>query len=119
VGIRTRKAYQNGDRTGLQELVKEYAQLARLLEEFYLAHKKRWLAENKPFGFEVQDVRIGGLKQRLVHCRERLQSYLDGEISTIEELEEQILPEFDPNIRHNHWGSQVTPGSLTIAYVGR
>lgn len=119
IGLRTRQLYRNGDRAGLQALVEEYGQLTQLLDGFYLAHRERWMRENKPFGFDVQDIRIGGLKQRIAHCRQRLQAYLAGETPAIEELEEQILPEFDPKIRHNHWGSQVTAGSLTMAYVAK
>lgn len=119
IGLRTRKAYQDKDRAALETVTADYGQLLVLLEEFYLALQERWMRENKPFGFDVQDIRIGGLKQRIAHCRQRLQAYLAGETLVIEELEEQILPEFDPKIRHNHWGSQVTAGSLTMAYVAK
>lgn len=119
IGVRTRRAYQSGDRGALETLVEDYRRLSVLLEDFYQAHKNRWFTENKPFGFEVQDVRIGGLKQRIIHCRQRLEAYLAGKTAVIEELEEQILPEFGPDTRHNYWCSQVTPGALGMDYVGR
>lgn len=47
--------------------------------------------ENKPFGFEVQDARLGGLMQRTKGCMERLQAFADSEIKEISELGEDIL----------------------------
>jgi len=96
LGVRTRKLYRNGDMEGLKALIEEYAQVIALLESFYQAHRARWFRDNKPFGFEVQDIRLGGLKQRIIHCKERLGRFVAGEISVIEELEEDILPEYGP-----------------------
>lgn len=96
IGVRTRKVYRSGDKAALEALIADYSKLLELLEAFYRAHKTQWFIENKPHGFDVQDIRIGGLKQRLVSCRERLEQLLAGEISVIEELEEDILPEFSP-----------------------
>lgn len=119
IGLRTRQAYQAGDRPALEALVEDYHRLEQLLEDFYQAHKRRWFLENKPFGFEVQDVRIGGLKQRLSHCAQRLEDYLSGQLSQLEELQEQILPEYPPNTRHNLWCSQVSPGVLGMDHIAR
>ena len=55
------------------------------------AVRDQWYAENKGQGFEVQDVRLGGLRQRLDTCRDRLEHYLAGDIDTIEELDEPLL----------------------------
>lgn len=119
LGIRTRRAYAAHDTAALAALISDYDLALALLEDFYQAHKARWFTENKPFGFEVQDVRIGGLKQRLIHCRERLQDCLSGKCPVIGELEEPILPEFAPAARHNYWCSQVTAGALGMDYIGR
>ncbi|MBQ8685997.1 MAG: hypothetical protein IJ514_07485, partial [Clostridia bacterium] len=53
--------------------------------------KYQWHAESKPHGFEVQDYRMGGLRQRIVHLRERLTEYLDGKLARLEELEDEVL----------------------------
>ena len=96
LGVRTRRLYRDGDIPGLKALIEDYGQAIALLEQFYQAHKARWFQDNKPFGFEVQDIRLGGLKQRMLHCKERLGRFVAGEISVIEELEEDILPEYGP-----------------------
>ena len=54
-------------------------------------YEKQWFAENKTGGFDVQDIRIGGLLQRLSSCRRRLLAYAAGEISAIEELETKLV----------------------------
>ena len=119
LGIRTRKAYQAGDREAMAALIADYDRLLVLLEDFYQAHKARWFTDNKAFGFEVQDVRIGGLKQRLSYCRTQLSDYLAGKLSVLEELEEEILPEFEPQARHTNWLSQITAGVPSHGYIGR
>ena len=80
LGQRTRVAYQAGDRAALAALVEDR------LGELYEAFREQWDRENKSCGFEVQDIRLGGLRQRLRHCRESLERYLAGELEAIEEL---------------------------------
>ena len=54
------------------------------------AFRTAWLTENKPHGFEVQDIRIGGLIQRLKSCRVRLTQWLEAG-TPIPELDETPL----------------------------
>lgn len=92
LGVRTRKAYLAGDRETLVQIAKDCLEIIRRLEVFHQAFSYQWHMENKPFGWEVQDARLGGLMQRLKTCRNRLTAYLSGELNKIEELEEEILP---------------------------
>ena len=91
LGVRVRAAYQGGDRVALQAVVADFKKTERAAEAFYKAFRVLWHKENKPHGFEVQDLRLGGLLQRLKHCRERLEAYLRGEEETLPELEEVLL----------------------------
>ncbi len=95
IGQRTRKAYAEKDKEGLQTLVAEYGVLAEKIQAFHEAFSKLWYKENKAFGFEIQDYRIGGLKQRVLSCKNRLQAYIDGKTDCIEELETQLLNEWE------------------------
>ena len=88
---RLRQAYQSGDRQQLQAIAMELEKMEELVETFYKAYRSCWLREKKGHGFDVQDIRLGGLKMRYRSCRERLTAYLAGEIAAIEELEEQAL----------------------------
>lgn len=62
-----------------------------LLEDFYVTFEKQWMLENKPHGFDVQDIRIGGLIMRVRHNKQRLSQFVRGDIERIEELEEHLL----------------------------
>ena len=53
----------------------------------------QWKKDNKPNGLEVQEVRIGGLIERLFGCNQVLKEYLQGKGSEIPELEMELLHE--------------------------
>lgn len=92
LGKRTREIYRKGKRGELADLIKEYEKAEELLESFYRSFSKLWYRENKPQGFDVQDLRLGGLARRLRSCRERLSDYLNDRAKRIPELEEELLP---------------------------
>ncbi len=91
IGLKTRQAYQAGDKDTLKELIAEYDKILCNVEAFYVAYERQWMKENKPHGFDVQDLRIGGVKQRAAHCKQRLEAYVNGELTSIPELEEILL----------------------------
>ena len=93
MGIRLRKAYQEKDKEELQNCADDLLKIIGLLEKFIISYRKQWLKENKPNGLEVQEIRLGGLKERLTGCRERLIAYVNGEIEEIPELDEKLLPQ--------------------------
>ena len=93
LGLRTRNAYEAGDKETLERLARnEYAQLERRLEAFARAFEKQWFRDNKPHGFDVQDHRLGALIRRTQSCRRRILDYVSGKIQRIEELDEALLP---------------------------
>lgn len=111
LGVRTRRAYLENDRTALTGLVGSYDELLRKVERFYEVHRERWMLENKPFGFDVQDLRIGGLIQRIRHCRHQLTSYLEGSLARIEELEAPVL-DYEGDANCNVWERIATASVL-------
>lgn len=93
LGTVIRTAYDAGDREKLREIAEEaIPQLLGKLDRFYQDFRKQWMSENKAFGFEVQSLRIGGLRQRILEVQQRLEEYLSGEIAEIDELEKPVLP---------------------------
>ena len=89
LGIRTHEIYRSGDKGAIHVLICDYEETEKRLEQFYQSFRRQWLIENKAFGFEIQDIRLGGLLHRIKHCRERLQAFYDGDIRKIEELEQE------------------------------
>ncbi len=93
MGLRLRKAYQEKDKTELGKCADDLAKIISSLEKFIVGYRKQWLQENKPNGLEVQEIRLGGLKERLIGCRARLIAYINGELEEISELSERLLPQ--------------------------
>ena len=91
LGARTRAAYQAGDRAALAALVSSYQTVEDRLAAFYESFCRQWEQDSKRCGFEVQDIRLGGLRQRMEHCRRLLEDYLAGGTDSIEELETPAL----------------------------
>lgn len=92
LSIRMRNAYRAGDKAVLAEMAsEEIPTLIIKLDNFLSAFRKQWYKENKTFGFGNQELRIGGLRARLASTADRLGSYVNGEISSIEELEKPVL----------------------------
>lgn len=101
LGQRTRKAYQADDREELRGLISVYYECVERLQAFYEAFREQWMTENKPYGFEVQDIRMGGLIQRMKHCAQRLEAYVRGDITEIVELTERMLDPFGGGESYN------------------
>lgn len=91
LGKKTHEVYALKDKSALAALIEEYGALLVRLRNFRTAFRSQWMKENKPHGFDVQDIRLGGVSARVESCMERLQALYDGEIDCIEELEEKQL----------------------------
>lgn len=112
LGVRTRKMYESGSKEGIDALIADYKKLSKKLDEFYYAYRKAWYTEKKPHGFDVQDIRLGGLMTRIKNCCDRLVDYRDGKIERIPELEEKLLPLYTGKIDYNLWDTNVTVNRL-------
>ena len=91
LSFRIRPAYLEGNKEELAAALKDCKLLLRRMKEFYKAFEEQWMKENKPQGFDVQDIRLGGMIIRTEHCIKRLKDYLSGKIDRIEELEDTPL----------------------------
>lgn len=91
LGVKLRSAYKKGDKTGLAALAEVCTEIISRLNRFHRMFRTQWLRENKPFGLEVQDIRIGGLIRRIEVCRDLVSDYAAGKTDSIPELEEDII----------------------------
>ena len=91
LSIRIRNAYLAEEREVLAQIAEEeIGMIIADLEAYIAAFRKQWYNENKPHGFVVQELRLGGLRERLISTRGRLKAYLAGEIERIDELHEPL-----------------------------
>ena len=105
LGIKTRAAYLAGDTKALKCIAEnDYTAAIDKLKAFYTAFRKFWFFENKPHGFDIQDIRLGGLIMRLESCRDRLLEFCDDTEKKIPELSEPVLEDE----RSKSWDNIVT-----------
>ncbi len=90
-GLRLKAAYDAGDREALAALAGECDTVIEKVDALIMARRTAWMTYNKPFGWEVHDIRYGGIRSRFVTAKERIVAYLDGRIDRIEELEAERL----------------------------
>lgn len=105
-GVRLRNAYQQKDHKALIACMMECETIKEKLEEFYTAFEKQWMLENKPHGFDIQDLRLGGVARRMEHVKRKISAYLTGQADNIPELEETILPA--PTSWYTNWPDAVS-----------
>ena len=104
LGVKTRAAYKSGDKAALAELIRDYyAPLPALIEQYHKLFKAQWDAENRPSGFDLQDLRLGGLLMRTKTCTQRLCDYVEGRLDKIDELEVELLEM--PTYSYGKWRS--------------
>jgi hypothetical protein len=93
LGIRLRRAYLAKDTAALKRIANEtLPQLAGLVTALRDNHRALWLAIDQPPGWEVMDVRYGGLLSRIATSQWRIGEYLAGRAARIPELEQERLP---------------------------
>ena len=86
-------AYEKKDMAGLRRLAQEQIPLAMEKIRAYRDEREAlWQEESRIFGFEVFDIRIGGLLARLESAKKRVEAFVNGETERLPELEEKRLP---------------------------
>jgi hypothetical protein len=116
IGINTRKAYLNKDVETLKNIANVvYPKIIKKLDAFIDAFEYQWYKECKPLGFEIQHLRLGGLKQRLIYSQKTIKKYVNGEIENIPELEEPVLPfkNDDKRVGCNQYTRMASPNVFT------
>ena len=108
MGARIYKAYHAGDKSVINTIANEQIpELICRVQNFKKLFKAQWFKDNKRGGFEIQDIRLGGLVSRLDTVREILNEYLGGRLEKIEELERPMLPfnirQAGNNSHQNDW----------------
>ncbi|WP_077328941.1 beta-N-acetylhexosaminidase [Virgibacillus siamensis] len=90
-GLKLKCAYEEQDKQSLAELRNQVVPLRDMVDNLRIKQRSLWLTTNKPFGWEVLDIRYGGVIARLNTAKDRLTDYLDGKVDSLEELETERL----------------------------
>lgn len=91
MGVKTRRAYKERNMDELKRIADDYLEIARRMKKLHAAFSYQWHKENKPHGFDIQDLRLLGSAGRIESLRRRLLDFINGKLDVIEELEETIL----------------------------
>lgn len=92
IGRNLYKAYNENDNNFLNDAVNTVLpELKKRLETLHNAHRELFMMHHKSIGWEILDIRYGGSIQRCNTAICRIKKYLNGEITRIEEFEEQRL----------------------------
>ncbi len=93
LGLDLVAAYEARDRARLAALRDEtIPEVAFRVEALRERHRRLWLRQCLPFGWEIHDLRYGALQNALDTTRLRLGDWLAGDVERLEELEEERLP---------------------------
>ncbi len=116
MGLRLTAAYRAADRETLRRIAEEelptlYHAVEALCEE----HRELWLRYYKPLGWDILDLRYGGLLNRIRSAAKAVSGYLAGKRERIEELEVERLPfngKSGPPLWYNFYGKYVSPSRI-------
>lgn len=113
-------AYQNKDNKKLRSIANiKIPQVIKKVKVLKDAVETTWLKENKTQGFEIQNLRLGALIERLSFCRRYINKFLSGKIKKIEELEIDLSPEvcldkYNGAMCFNSYEQNVTYGNISM-----
>ncbi|MEK3854144.1 beta-N-acetylhexosaminidase [Cytobacillus sp. FSL H8-0458] len=90
-GLQLKEAYEQKDDEQMKAFLLKLDWIQTNVDELRKKHRDIWFAAYKPFGWEVVDIRYGGVITRIDSVKYRINEWLEGKIASIEELEEERL----------------------------
>lgn len=82
---------RRGDRETAAALADGIPATVEALNTLRVLWRKLWESTNKPNGFEILEVRLGGVAARMATAGEKMRAFADGTVDTIPELLETSL----------------------------
>jgi len=106
---RLAQAYQLGHIQELHDLCEgRLVDLQVAVDQLWKYHRSMWHKTNKPFGWEVVELRYGGLRTRLATMRERILEYIQASAIWLDRVQKQQHVQQD--------GSVVSVGGYASSY---
>lgn len=103
LGICLKDAYDKKDLSTLRNICTQI--IPNILKNFQTMHllrEKLWLQDAKPFGYELMDIKLAGVKTRLESTARRVMTYVNKEVDCLEELEQPRLPYWTVEAKYPH-----------------
>ena len=91
LGLGLYRAYQKQDLARLAALAGQARQAAEDCGALRTCWRQLWMAECRPQGFEVLELRLAGVQARLEAAAARTEDWCAGSVQRLEELEEGRL----------------------------
>lgn len=120
LGVKMRNAYSKKDKAELELLRNTMQECAKKMWDLKELRKSIWFNECKPFGYEVLDIRYGGVYVRLLSSIQRIDAFLKGTIDKLDELEEETVKynedQKQPDHKHcmgGFWQNMVSAANIS------
>ncbi|HIT34849.1 MAG TPA: beta-N-acetylhexosaminidase [Candidatus Faecousia intestinigallinarum] len=84
-------AVRGGDRERAAVLAEDLTATVEAVDTLRVLWRKLWESTNKPNGFEIIEVRLGGVCARLQTAQEKMRAFAGGQVDDIPELTEKTL----------------------------
>ena len=92
VGVEAQRAYKSDNKEILKKIADEVLpELLNRVVDFHESVYVQWVTECKANGYDVLDLRLGGLESRIKTAIKRINLYINGDIDILEELAEERL----------------------------
>ena len=82
---------RSGDRDAAAALAEDIPATVEAIHALRVLWRKLWESTNKPHGFEIIEVRLGGVAARMQTAGEKMRAFAEGKVDTIPELAEEAL----------------------------
>lgn len=82
---------RSGDRARAAALAEDVPAIVDALHALRIVWRQLWESTNKPNGFEIIEVRLGGVAARMSTAGEKMHAFAEGRVDTIPELLEESL----------------------------
>ncbi len=112
IGLKITKNYKENNKDALKANIEELKNLKSEISDLINLFGELWLKDNKAFGLDRIDMRLGAVKERINRAISRLSDYLCGEIPGIEELEAERLPFAKTDFVHNFFYNTFNSASI-------
>ena len=84
-------AVREKDMEKAKQAVEAATAMRKSAEKLIKVWRNLWYGRNKPYGFEIIEIRVGGMLSRCISAEQRIKAFAKGKLKDIPELSEEKL----------------------------